>query len=109
MRESWGLTGATVSVTPVESSTSLREAVDYAFQWFQNKKCLFLIDDIWPTDACPTGYFSDLRQLLRASPKSRMAVSTRSVNVAFGAGSIVNFGARDPLGPVSVGIFMLMP
>ncbi len=35
-----------------------------------------------------------------------MAISTRSVNIAVGAGSIVNFGARDPLGPASVGIFM---
>ncbi len=100
------LTGATVSVASVESSTSLREAVDYAFQWFQNRQCLFLIDDIWPTSACPTGYLSDLQQLLRESPESRIAVSTRSVNIAVEAGSIVNFGARDPLGPVSVAIFM---
>ncbi len=100
------LTGATVSVAPVESSTSLREAVDYAFQWFQNKKCLLLIDDLWPTEACPTGYLFELRQLLRESPESRMAVSTRSTNIAVGAGSIVDFAARDPLGPVSVAIFM---
>ncbi len=89
------LTGAIESVGPVESSTSLREAVDYAFRWFQNKKCLFLIDDLWPTEACPTGYLSELQQLLRESPESRMAVSTRSVNIAVGAGSIVDFGARD--------------
>ncbi len=35
-----------------------------------------------------------------------MAVSTRSVKIAVGAGSIVDFGARAPLGPVSVAIFM---
>ncbi len=35
-----------------------------------------------------------------------MAVSTRSVSIAVGAGSIVDFGARDPLGPVSTAIFM---
>ncbi len=52
---------------------------------------------------------SDLQQLLRESSESRMAVSTRSVNIAVEAGSIVNFGARDPLGPVSVAIFMHMP
>ncbi len=76
------LTGATKSVAPVETSTSLREAVDYAFRWFQNKKCLFLVDDLWPTKACPTGYLSELQQLLRESPESRMAVSTRSVSIA---------------------------
>ncbi len=100
------LTGATESVAPVESSTSLREAVDYACQWFQNKTCLFLMDDLWPTAACPTGYLSELQQLLRESPGSRMAVSIRSVRIALSAGSIVDFGARDPLGPVSVAIFM---
>ncbi len=42
------VTGATESVAPVESSTSLREAVDYAFQYIQKKQYLFLIDDIWP-------------------------------------------------------------
>ncbi len=35
-----------------------------------------------------------------------MAITTRSVTVALEAGCIVDFGARDPLGPVSVGIFM---
>ncbi len=33
-------TGATFSVTPVETSTSLLEAVDCAFEWFKNKNCL---------------------------------------------------------------------
>ncbi len=35
-----------------------------------------------------------------------MAISTRSVEIAHGAGSIVDFGARDPLGLVSERIFM---
>ncbi len=46
------MTGGTESVTRVEKSTSLKEAVDYAFGWFQGKKCLFLIDDVWPTGGC---------------------------------------------------------
>ncbi len=37
------LAGATVSAAPVEGSTTMREAVDYAFRWFQNRQCLFLI------------------------------------------------------------------
>ncbi len=37
------LTGATLSVDPLELSTSLREAVDCAFRWFKIKQCLFLL------------------------------------------------------------------
>ncbi len=100
------MTGASASVATVETSTSLSEAITHAIRWFQGKMCLFLIDDMWPMDDSRTGFLTDLQQLLRESPESRMAVSTRSVNIAVEAGSIVNFGARDPLGPVFVAIFM---
>ncbi len=100
------MSGASASAARVETSTSLEEAIDHAKRWFQDKKCLFLIDDLWPTEDCSTGYLPAFRQLLRESPESRMAVSTRSVSIAVGAGSIVDFGARDPLGPVSAAIFM---
>ncbi len=66
----------------VEHSTSLKEAITHAIRWFQDKKYLFLIDDMWPTDDCRTGFLTDIRQLLKGSPESRMAVSTRSVSIA---------------------------
>ncbi len=96
------MSGATESAAKVEKSTSLKEAVAYAVLWLQDKVCLLLFDDMWPTEECPTGFLNDLRQLLRESPCSRMALSTRSVLIAHGAGSVVDFGARQPLGPVSV-------
>ncbi len=99
-------TGASTSLTNVRKSNSLREAVDYAVMWFQGRVSLYLLDDIWPSENLPAGYLQDLRQLLRGSPHSRMAVSTRSVAVANHAGFVVDFAPRDPLGHVSVEIFM---
>ncbi len=58
---------------------SLIEAVDYAVMWFGGKTCLFLVDDLWPVQDL---HFDDLSQLLRGSPKSKMAISTRSRDVA---------------------------
>ncbi len=92
------MTGATTEAEKVEKSTSLTGAVARAISWFQDKKCLFIIDDVWPTDDSPTGFLSELSQLLQGNPESRLAISTRSVNIAIEAGVIVDFGARDPLG-----------
>ncbi len=89
-----------------ENSISVREAVDCAVEWFEGKMCLFLVDDVWPTAGSKTGFFSDLRQLVRCSTQSRMAISTRSTDIALEAGSVVNFGVRDPTGPVSERMFM---
>ncbi len=61
---------------------------------------------MWPTKTCKTGFLLDLRQLLRDSSASRMAISTRSATIAKRAGAVVKFGARDPFGSVSVNIFM---
>ncbi len=36
-----------------------------AVPWFRGRVCLFLVDDLWPTKNCRTGFLSDLRQLLR--------------------------------------------
>lgn len=66
---------------------------------------MFLIDDIWPTASRPEGYLPDLEGLLQGSPNSRILLSTRSVQVAAN-GSHVDFGARDPCGPLSVEIFL---
>ncbi len=99
------ITGATSLGESVRSSSSLQEAVDYAASWFEVKVCLFLIDDVWPTKTCKIGFLADLRQLLRRSPKSRMAITTRSVAVAEFAGSVVSFGPRDTFGPVSQNYF----
>ncbi len=49
---------------------------------------------------------ADLRQLLRESRTSRMAISTRSTTIARCAGAVVKFGARDALGSVSEQMFM---
>ncbi len=69
------VTGAATIVATVKGSTTLREAVDAAVPWFQGRVCLFLVDDLWPTETCRTGFLSDLRQLLRDSPASRMAIA----------------------------------
>ncbi len=61
------LTSANACAAPAENSTSLREAMDYAFWWFQRKQCLFLIDDMWPTDDCKTG----LLQCVKPAAESR--------------------------------------
>ncbi len=62
-------TGATASIAAEECSDSLRDVVDDAVAWFNGKSCLFLVDDLWPTESCVTGYLNELRQLLRGSPR----------------------------------------
>ncbi len=89
-------TGATASIATVENSTTLREAVFHAIGWFQDKKCLLLIDDLWPTDGNPTGYLTYFHQLLQESPESRMAVSTRNLSIAVGAGALSTSSSRSP-------------
>ncbi len=100
------VTGAATIVATVKGSITLREAVDAAVPWFQGRVCLFLVDDLWPTKTCRTGFLSDLRQLLRDCPASRMAISTRSTTIAKCARAAVKFQARDPFGSASVNIFI---
>ncbi len=99
------VTGAGEIVDSVEKSSSVREAVNKAETWFRGRTSLFLVDDLWPTSES-TGYLHDLRQLLRRSPASRLVITTRSTAIAEKAGSVVDFGVRDPTGPVSERIFM---
>lgn len=100
------VTGATTSAAGVESSKSLTSAVTNAAIWFHGKKILFLIDDIWPTKTSPEGFLPDLEGLLQGSPGNRIVVTTRSLQFAAHGGTHVDFGARDPCGPVSVSIFL---
>lgn len=100
------VTGATTSAQAVKSSKSLADAIAVASVWFHGKRLLFLIDDIWPSETNPEGYLADLQGLLQGSPDSRMALSTRSVEIAKKGGSHVDFGARDHCGPTSLAIFL---
>ncbi len=56
-----------------------------------------LVDDVWPTKDRSTGFLTDLLELLRESPDSRMIVSTRSAAVAQCTGCVVTFDAQEPL------------
>ncbi len=85
-------TGGKSTAAVVGNCTSLLDAVDYTARWFQRRVCLFLVDDVWPISNCKTGFLTDLRQLLRESPESCMAISTRSVAIAQCAGATVRFG-----------------
>ncbi len=40
------MTGASASAARAENSISLKEAVTHSIRWFQDKKCLVLIDDM---------------------------------------------------------------
>ncbi len=57
----------------------------------KTRYAFFLVDDIWPVVDCRTGFLTDLRQLLRESSESRMAISTRSTVIAQCAGAVVMF------------------
>ncbi len=81
-----GMTGGKSIAAVVGSSTSLLGSVNYAAQWFENRVRLFVDDDIWPVLNCRTGFYTDLRELLRESPHRRMAVSTHSRAIAQCAG-----------------------
>lgn len=100
------LTGATSTASKVKSASSLKDAVAEASIWFRGRRVLFLFDDIWPAAGRPEGHLNALKGILNGSPDSRIAITTRSRLVASRMGSHVDFGARDPQGPVSVAMFM---
>ncbi len=98
------VSGARTIAATVKGSTTLREAVDAVVLWCQGRVCLFLVDDLWPTKTCKTCFLLNLRQLLRDGPASRMAISTRSTDIAECTGAVVQFGAREPFSTVSLNI-----
>lgn len=100
------VTGSRTAATKVQASKSLADAVSNAAIWFHGKRILFLIDDIWPSSNRPEGYLPELEGLLQGGPESRIAISSRSLQVAGRGGSPVVFGERDPCGPISLAIFM---
>ncbi len=59
----------------VGRSSSPRDGVDYAAPWLERIFCFFLADDLWPTP------ISDLYKLFRDCPKSRMAITARSITI----------------------------
>lgn len=87
------LTGAMSGASAVAACSSLSEAVARTATWFLGRRILFLIDDIWPTPGQPRGYLPELVALLRGSPDSRIAFSTRSTAIAICTGSHEHFGA----------------
>lgn len=100
------VTGSTVSAMEVAASRSLSDAVAKAAVWFQGKRILFLVDDLWPSDTGPEGILPELEGLLRASPESCIVLSTRSLVIAAYGGSRVDIGPRDPCGAISLAMFM---
>lgn len=99
-------TGAKEGVLKDESTASLASAVAEAALWFQSRRILFLIDDIWPRGTRFQGSLPDMQGLLNGSPDSRIVISTRSKAIAASIGSYVDVGARAPRGTGSWNIFM---
>lgn len=99
-------TGARASADAVRKETNLTAAVEDAALWFQGKRNLFLIDDVWPTAGYDTGYLSQLQNILEGCCDSRIVITTRNRRVGSSVLSHVEFDARDPLGPTSTSIFM---
>lgn len=106
LHETKRTSGAESGAYKKQSSSSLAAAISYAAIWFQGKRILFLVDDIWPTSKHPEGFFPDLLNILQGSPGSQMVISTRSRIIAVSTGSHVDFGARDPQGPLAVAMFI---
>lgn len=96
-------TGAKESATAVRNEDDLKKAVKGAALWFQGKRNLFLIDDIWDQ-----GYLPIFRWILTGSTHSRIVLTTRSRAICSCSlvGSYGEFDARDPHGPTSTAIFM---
>lgn len=80
----------------IMNAGSVKQAVDLSTKWFEKKRVLFLLDDIWPTEDNSIGYFEELRRLV--SDVGRIAITTRNKDIAHAAGHPVHFGARDPQG-----------
>lgn len=93
-------TGAKARAATVRNETNLMRAIEEAALWFQGKRHLFLLDDVWPNEDCREGYLPKLRKLLTGSPDSRIVLTTQCTHI----GSHVDFDAREPGGPESAEI-----
>lgn len=99
-------TGARGSVAAVQNEIDLETAVNEAALWFQGKRNLFLVDDVWSTSSSNQGYLPQLRAILTGSTESRIVLTTRNRYIVSPIGSYIDFGARDVYGHISRSIFM---
>lgn len=92
-------TGGARESRQVLQAFSLKDGVKIAAKWFNNKRVLIIIDDVWPTQNSFAGFLSDLRLLI--SNPGRIVLSTQFDDIAFSTGRYVQFLSKDPQGEQS--------
>lgn len=85
------LSGGKEHAVKVSNNDLLEGALDLVIEWFKGKTALFIFDDIWETTTSAVGYLSQLKAVLRCSPSTHLAISTRSQNIARFAGKKIMF------------------
>lgn len=101
------VTGSMHIASEVQRMIQLPPAIEFAANWFQEKRVLFLIDDIWPTNSKVEGFLPDLKGILEKSPNSCIAASTRIRPIGARIGSHFEVEARDPRSHAAISMFMM--
>lgn len=98
--------GGRLRARDVRLEMNLDVAVARTADWFQERACLFIVDDVAVVNDIGADFISVLAGLLRCSQQSALVFSTRDTDVGSLATEILDFSPRDPLGDESRGILL---
>lgn len=73
---------------------SLHAGVEFFARWFNGRKALFILDDLWPTLRSFIGFLCELRFL--TTYPGRIVLSTQFDDIAQATGSHIRFHLKDP-------------
>ena len=69
-------------VKEMKMASSLRDVVNRAAEWFEDREVLMVCDDLWTTDYNELGYALHLKKMLLEAPKSGLLISFRDRKIA---------------------------
>lgn len=89
----------------IKEASDMMDAVRTAAVWFQDRRCLFLCDDLWPSVESPVG-FSPCLQALVASDGNAMVLTTRDRDIASISADYITLSPLEARGETSCAMML---